>query len=429
MSKQATLQLPSGKSIELPVVEGTESDRAVDISRLRASTGFTTFDPGFGNTAGFKSEITYLDGEKGILRYRGIPIQQLAENADFLEVSYLLLYGSLPSKATLQEFSSQIEKSNFLPEDIYNFVQNSPSAAHPVANLASATVSLSAHYAKVSGEAAVEKFGSNVIQMLAKIRVLAAYAYRKSVGQPLLPPEEGQSYCGNFLKMMFAAPGQDYQVQPVVEKALNLLLILHADHEQNCSTSTVRTVGSGMANFYASIAAGILALWGPLHGGANQQVIEMLQRIREEGGDIKRFIEMAKDKSNPFRLMGFGHRVYKNYDPRAAIVKKSCDSVLEQLGVNDPLLDIAKELEHVALNDSYFQDRKLYPNVDFYSGVIYRAVGIPTNMLTVMFALGRLPGWAAQWYELMNDPEKRIIRPRQIYTGEQERGYVADDLR
>jgi citrate synthase len=409
-----------GQEYELPVVEGTEGEKAFDISKLRSRTGgIITLDNGFANTGSCRSEITFIDGEEGILRYRGYPIEELATQGDFVEICYLLIYGDLPDEKELKSFRHKLTYHSLLHEDMKKFFEGYPLTAHPMAILSSMVASLSAYYP----EDAVLDPELNVIRLLAKAKTIAAFAYKKSIGQPFMYPQNHLSYCANFLHMMFAVPAEEYRVPKVLEEALNMLLILHADHEQNCSTSTVRMVGSSHANLFASIAAGICALWGPLHGGANQKVIEMLEMIQADGGDYKKYVELAKDRNHEFRLMGFGHRVYKNFDPRAKILKDKADQVLDQLGIDDPLLDIAKHLEEVALEDDFFVDRKLYPNVDFYSGIIYRAMGIPTQMFTVMFALGRLPGWIAQWKEMNNDPDTRINRPRQIYTGAGERHY------
>lgn len=429
MSEIAVLNLPDGQSIELPVITGSEQEKAIDISRLREETGHITLDPGYGNTGSCQSAITFLDGENGILRYRGIPIEQLCEGSSFVEVAYLVIYGKLPTQKELDTFSDGLNKHALIHEDMKNFFASFSTHAHPMAILSAMVTSLSAYYTEASIEQEAENLDLNAVRLISKIRTLAAFSYKKSVGQPIIYPKDSHSYCGNFLRMMFAVPAEEYDLDPVVVDALNLLLILHAEHEQNCSTATVRTVGSSHANIYASVAAGILALWGPLHGGANQQVIEMLERIRSDGGDVDKFIGMAKDKDSGFRLMGFGHRVYKNFDPRATVIKEACDRVLEKLGVDDPVLDIAKRMEERALSDDYFIERKLYPNVDFYSGIIYRAIGIPVNMFTVMFAVGRLPGWIAQWKEMMDDPTHRITRPRQIYTGENETAFVPIEKR
>ncbi|HUP64767.1 MAG TPA: citrate synthase [Thermoanaerobaculia bacterium] len=407
-----------GKELELPVVVGTEDEVGIDITQLRAKSGAITLDPGYGNTGSVKSAITYIDGDRGILRYRGYPIEQLAEHASFVEVSYLLIFGHLPTREELAGFSRMLTRHSLIHEDMKKFFEGFPPSAHPMAILSAMMASLSAYYPEDGDN------DLNMIRLLSKARTIASFSYKKSVGQPFIYPQNHLSYTENFLHMMFAVPAEPYNVPPVLNKALNLLLILHADHEQNCSTSTVRMVGSSEANLFATISAGVCALWGPLHGGANQQVIEMLQQILDDGGDFAKYVEMAKDKNSGFKLMGFGHRVYKNFDPRAKILKEAADEVLGELGRRDPLLDIAKELENVALSDPYFVERKLYPNVDFYSGIIYRAMGIPTEMFTVMFALGRLPGWIAHWKEMVEDPSMRISRPRQIYIGETERSYL-----
>ena len=408
-----------GKDYELPVVTGSEGETGVDIGKLRAQSGAITVDPAFTSTGACNSAITFIDGEKGILRYRGYPIEQLAEKSDFVEVAWLLLYGDLPNAEQLTKFRAQLTYHSLIHEDMKKFFEGFPNNAHPMAMLSAMVASLSAYYPETEDE----NHEQNVVRLIAKVRTLATYAYKKSIGQPMVYPQNKLKYCDNFLHMMFAVPCEDYQVNPILAKALNMLLILHADHEQNCSTSTVRMVGSSRANIFASISAGICALWGPLHGGANQAVLEMLQMIDDDGGDYQKWVQKAKDKDDGFRLMGFGHRVYKNFDPRATILRKMSDEVLAELGVEDPLLDIAKNLEQVALEDEYFVSRKLYPNVDFYSGILYRAMGIPTNMFTVMFSIGRLPGWLAHWKEL-RDEDSRIYRPRQIYTGSTERDYV-----
>ena len=405
-----------GQDYELPVIEGSEGERGVDISRLRGESGAITLDPGYGNTGACESAICFINGEEGILRYRGYAIEQLAEHASFAEVCYLLIYGDLPSQQQLQDFSDGLTYHSMIHEDMKKFFEGYPASAHPMAVLSSMIASLATYYPEAEAEGNGDD-DLNIIRILAKSKTIAAWAYKKSIGQPLVYPLNRLSYCGNFLNMMFSVPTEDYEVPKVVENALNVLLILHADHEQNCSTSTVRMVASSQANIFAALSAGVCALWGPLHGGANQKVLEMLEMIRQDGSDYKKYVDMAKDKDNEFRMMGFGHRVYKNFDPRATILRKACDEVLEELGIDDPLLEIAKQLEDVALNDEYFVERKLYPNVDFYSGVLYRAMGIPTNMFTVMFALGRLPGWIAHLRELRDDPTSRINRPRQIYTG------------
>ena len=423
MSETAKIIL-EGKEYELPVITGSEGEKAIDISKLRDVTGYITLDTGYKNTGATKSAITFLDGENGILRYRGYPIEQLAEKSNFLEVSYLLIFGELPTKEQLAEFQSNITHRTLVHEDMKRFYEAYPSKAHPMGILSSMMCSLSTFYpASQNPNRPHDKVMLTVYRAMAKLPTLAAWAYKNSIGHPVVYPQNKFGYTENFLNMMFSMPSFDYTPDPVVARALDILLILHADHEQNCSTSTVRIVGSSQANLYSAISAGIDALWGPLHGGANQEVIEMLEQIRQDGGDVNKWVNKAKDKDDPFRLMGFGHRVYKNFDPRAKIIKKACDDILEKLGINDPVLEIAKKLEDVALSDPYFKERNLYPNVDFYSGIIYRALGIPVDMFTVMFAIGRLPGWIAQWIE-MRDNKEPIGRPRQIYTGYTERNYV-----
>ncbi|TGE14413.1 citrate synthase [Hymenobacter elongatus] len=424
MAESAELIL-DGKSYSFPVTEGTEHEKAIDIAKLRDQTGYITIDSGYKNTGATKSAITFLDGEEGILRYRGYPIEQLAEQSSFLEVAYLLIYGALPTQAELDDFQHQITKHTLVHEDVRKIFDGFPSAAHPMAILSSLICSLTAFYPEsVAPDLSKEEIDLNVIRLMAKISTIAAWTYKNNMGHPLNYPRNDLDYCSNFLYMMFSFPTEKYEINPVVVSALNKLLILHADHEQNCSTSTVRLVGSANASLYGSVSAGINALWGPLHGGANQEVVEMLESIQRDGGDTKKWIDKAKDSNDSFRLMGFGHRVYKNFDPRATIIKKAADEVLKALGLEEsPLLKIAQELEQAALTDEYFVKRKLYPNVDFYSGIIYRAIGIPTEMFTVMFALGRLPGWIAQWKEMRENKEP-IGRPRQIYTGELERDYV-----
>jgi len=413
-----------GKEYELPVVEGTEGEKAVDITKLRSQSGYITLDSGYKNTGATESAITFLDGEKGILRYRGYPIEQLAEKSTFLEVAYLLIYGELPTKEEYAAFKESITRHTMIHEDLRTFYSGYPAKAHPMGVLAAMVCSLSTFYPESQNPKRPEKeIDLTMHRLLAKLPTLAAWSYKNKMRHPVVYPKNSMSYCENFLNMMFSLPVEDYEPDPVVVNALDKLLILHADHEQNCSTSTVRIVGSSDANLYASISAGISALWGPLHGGANQAVIEMLEAIKADGGDVAKYVAMAKDKDSGFRLMGFGHRVYKNFDPRATIIKKACDDVLAKLGINDPILDIAKKLEEVALKDEYFVERGLYPNVDFYSGIIYRAIGIPTKMFTVMFALGRLPGWMAQWREMKMRGEP-IGRPRQIYQGANKRDYV-----
>ena len=414
-----------GKTIELPIIKGTEDEKAIDVTQLRAETNYITFDPSYGNTGSCSSDITYISGEKGILRYRGYPIEQLADNSSFVEVMYLLLYGELPNETELVSFNKEITYHSLIHEDMKRFFDGYPMNAHPMGVLASTVAALSTFYpARVDGDIEL-----NIIRLLAKVKTLAAFSYKKSIGQPLIYPKNDLGFEENFLHMMFAVPAEDYTVDPTMSEALRLLLILHADHEQNCSTSTVRMVGSSHANLFISIAAGIGALWGALHGGANQRVIEMLKMIHADGDNFGKYVDMAKDKKSNFKMMGFGHRVYKNFDPRAKILKKSADNLLLKMGINDPLLNIAKELEQVALKDDFFVSRKLYPNVDFYSGIIYRALGIPTKMFTVMFALGRLPGWIAQWKEMRNAEKPRIYRPRQIYTGVAKRDFIPLDKR
>jgi citrate synthase len=423
MSEIAKIEL-GGQVYEFPVIEGTEKEKAIDISKLRDVTGYITLDTGYKNTGATKSGITFLDGELGILHYRGYSIEQLAEKASFLEVAYLLIYGELPTQAELDAFILSITKHTLIHEDMKQFFEAYPAKAHPMGVLASMVCSLSTFYPEsLDPNRSKEAKDLTIHRLLAKLPTLAAWSYKNAMRHPFMYPRNEFSYCENFLHMMFAMPTEDYKVDPVVVSALNKLLILHADHEQNCSTSTVRIVGSSQSNLYSSISAGISALWGPLHGGANQEVIEMLEQIHQDGGDVDKWVAKAKDKEDPFRLMGFGHRVYKNFDPRATIIKKACDDILEKLNINDPMLAIAKRLEQVALEDEYFKSRNLYPNVDFYSGIIYKALGIPTEMFTVMFSLGRLPGWIAQWKEMTENKEP-IGRPRQIYIGATPRDYV-----
>lgn len=428
MSDNATIEV-GGKSYELPVFTGTENEQAIDISKFRGvSDGVITIDPGYKNTGSCLSEITFLDGEKGILRYRGYSIEDLAENADFLEVAYLLIFGELPDTETLDKFYSDIKKESIVDDDIKKILDAFPKSAHPMGVLSSLTSALTAFSPSSVNVDSDEEMYKSIVRILGKFPVLVAWTMRKKQGLPLDYGDNKLGYVENVLKMMFNKPNEEYENNSVVVEALDKLLILHADHEQNCSTSTVRIVGSSHAGLFASLSAGISALWGPLHGGANQAVLEMLNGIQEDGGDTNKYMAKAKDKNDPFRLMGFGHRVYKNFDPRAKIIKKAADEVLGDLGIEDPILDIAEGLEKEALADSYFVDRKLYPNVDFYSGIIYRAMGIPTEMFTVMFALGRLPGWIAQWREMRLNKEP-IGRPRQIYTGENLRSFVPLDKR
>jgi citrate synthase len=418
-----------GQSIDLPLVEGTEDERAVDISKLRSALGLITMDPGYVNTGACKSAITFIDGERGILRYRGYPIEQLAEKSSFLEVSYLLLNGELPSRAELAEFTSEIRIHTMLHEDVKRFFAAFPKDAHPMAVCAAVISALSTFYQDSLDPNDERQVNVSTFRLLAKMPTIAAYAYKHSKGQPFMYPVNELDYTSNFLHMMFATPCEAYSVDPVIARALDVLLILHADHEQNCSTSTVRMVGSSQANIFSSISSGVSALWGPLHGGANQAVVEMLEEIESSGRSGKEFLERCKDKGDTRRLMGFGHRVYKNYDPRAKIIKKVCMDVLGRLSRRSRMLEIAMELEEMALKDDYFVSRRLYPNVDFYSGIIYRAMGMPTNMFTVLFAMGRLPGWIAQWREMQKDPLNRIGRPRQIYVGATERPYAPIDRR
>ena len=417
------------KVIELPVIEGTENERALDIGKLRGQTGYVTIDPAFVNTASTTSAITFLDGEKGVLRYRGIPIEELAEKSTFVEVAYLLIYGKLPNTGELSRFSGQLTRHSMLHEDMKRFFDGYPGTAHPMAILSAMVLSLSSFYPQALDVKNREETENTIARLMSKMRTIAAYSFKKSIGQPCVYPKNNLSYCANFLNMMFSVPAEPYEIDEELVKVLNLLLILHADHEQNCSTSTVRMVGSSQANLFAAISAGICALWGPLHGGANEEVLEMLQQIQADGSGPQKFVDLAKRKDSGFRLMGFGHRVYMNYDPRAKIIKVAADKVVKKLKVPDPLLDIAYHLEEAALTDPYFVDRKLYPNVDFYSGIIYRALGIPSNMFTVMFAIGRLPGWIAHWKEMFDDPGTKISRPRQIYTGPTLNHYVPIDQR
>ena len=414
---------------ELPVVEGSEGERAIDISRLRAATGLVTLDEGYVNTGSTRSAITFLDGEQGVLRYRGYSIEQLAQHSDFIETAYLLIHGELPSAEQAESFRSSIRDHTMLHEDMRSFYNGFPRDAHPMAILSSVVGALSTFYQDAMDVTDPKQVEMSIYRLLAKLPTIAAYSYKKSIGQPFMYPCNSLGYCENFLHMMFATPAEDYEIDPDFAEALNLLLIVHADHEQNCSTSTVRMVGSSNANLFASISAGIGALWGPLHGGANEACVSMLEQIVADGGNVKKYVDLAKDKDHGFRLMGFGHRVYKNRDPRATIIKASCDKLLSKLHVDDPLFDVAQELEEVALRDEYFIQRKLYPNVDFYSGVIYRAIGIPVQMFTVLFAIGRLPGWIAHWSEMHQNPGTRINRPRQIYTGPTERSFIPVDER
>jgi citrate synthase len=423
MSDKAKLQL-DGKTCELTVVTGSEGEKALDISKLRDTTGYITLDDGYANTGACSSAITFIDGEKGILRYRGIPIEELAVKSKFTETSYLLIYGKLPTQSELQKLSSRLTKNQNLHEDMKHHFEGFPPGAHPMAILSAMINASSCFQPNLTGMPNPEQFDEQAARLLSQVRTIAAFSHRKSRGAPYVYPKPDYAYTANFLHMMFSGPYEDYELKPEVVKALDLIFLLHADHEQNCSTSTVRMVASSEANLFASAAAGVCALWGPLHGGANQAVITMLQQIHDSGDDGAKFIAAAKDKNSGKRLMGFGHRVYKHYDPRAKIIKESCDALLRALHKQDPLLDIAKKLEQAALHDSYFVERKLYPNVDFYSGIIMRAIGIPTEMFTVMFAIGRMPGWIANFKEIMDDPNKRISRPRQVYVGPVNQHYV-----
>ncbi|NLV78061.1 MAG: citrate synthase [Rhodococcus sp.] len=425
---QPTLSYPGGEHT-MSIAEATEGNDGIELGKLLAETGYTTLDPGFVNTASTTSAITYIDGEKGILRYRGYPIEQLAEKSTFIEVSYLLIYGELPTAAQLEVFTDKIRRHTLLHEDLKRFFDGFPRNAHPMPVVSSAVNALSAYYQDALDPDDPEQVELSTIRLMAKLPTIAAYAYKKSVGQPFLYPDNSLSLVENFLRMTFGFPAEPYEIDPEVAQALDMLLILHADHEQNCSTSTVRLVGSSDANLFTSISGGINALWGPLHGGANQAVLEMLDEIKNSGGDVKEFVRKVKNKEDGVKLMGFGHRVYRNYDPRAAIVKKTADSILTKLGAGDELLEIAMKLEEAALTDEYFIARKLYPNVDFYTGLIYRAMGFPDRMFTVLFALGRLPGWIAHWREMHSDPTLKIGRPRQIYTGYTERDYQGIDAR
>ncbi len=428
MSESASLKIGEN-TYDLPVITGTEGEKAIDISKLRDISGFITLDSGYKNTGATKSSITFLDGEEGILKYRGYSIEELAGKSTFIEVAYLLIYGDLPTQTQINAFQSDISRHTLVHEDMKKFFDGFPSKSHPMGQLSSLICSLSSFYPEsLNSKQTPEEQNLTIIKLFAKMTTVVSWIYKKSLGHPIIYPQNRLDYVSNFLNMTFGQRTEEIEIDPVVVSAMNVLFILHADHEQNCSTSTVRMVGSSDCNLYASISAGISALWGPLHGGANQAVIEMLEQIKNDGGDTDKWINKAKDKNDNFRLMGFGHRVYKNFDPRAKIIKKACDEVLEKLGIDDPVLDIAKKLEAAALNDPYFVERKLYPNVDFYSGIIYRALGFPTDMFTVLFALGRLPGWIAQWKEMRENKEP-IGRPRQIYTGEVKREFVDIDKR
>lgn len=428
MAKTAKLEL-DGKVYELPVVVGTEGERAIDISRLRAETGYITLDDGYANTGSCISKITFIDGERGILRYRGYPIEELAEKSGFIETAYLIIYGHLPTSAELRRFSDLLTENELLHEDMKFHFEGFPPHAHPMAILSSMINAASCYHPRLMEGYNPEHFDLQCARLMSKVRTIAAFAYRKSRGLPIIYPKPVYKYTANFLHMMFSQPYQDYELRPEVVRALDLIFLLHADHEQNCSTSTVRMIASSRANLFACAAGGVCALWGPLHGGANVAVIQMLEEIRRDGDDGSKFLAAVKDKKSGRRLMGFGHRVYKNYDPRAKIIKEQCDRILQALNVNDPLLDIAKKLEEAALNDPYFIERKLYPNVDFYSGIIMRAIGIPVEMFTVIFAIGRMPGWIANYKEIMDEQNSRIYRPRQIYAGSTLRHYVPIDQR
>jgi citrate synthase len=428
MPNAAELKI-NGKTLELPIVVGTEGEKAIDIRQLRAQTGYVTLDQGFMNTGAVTSNIAFIDGDAGILHYRGIPIEVLAEKSTFVEVAYLLIYGRLPTAEELSRFSSLLTMNSALHEDMRHFFDRYPITAHPMAILSAMVCSLSSFYPNALKVNDSEQNEATITHLLAKMRTIAAYSYKKTVGEPFVYPQDHLSYCANFLNMMFSVPSRPYEIDEEIVKVLNQILILHADHEQNCSTSTVRLVGSAQANVFATVSAGICALWGPLHGGANESVLDMLDEIHRDGGGSQKFIDLAKKKDSGFKLMGFGHRVYKNYDPRAKIIKAACDKVLTRLKIKDPLLDIARAMEEAALKDPYFVERKLYPNVDFYSGIIYRALRIPTNMFTVMFAIGRLPGWLAHWKEMHEDPATKIGRPRQIYTGPVNAAYVPIEQR
>ena len=422
MTDKATIQLGDTK-LDVPAIVGTEDEHAIDVAQLRAKTGYVTLDPAFMNTASTKSSVTFIDGDKGILRYRGIPIEQLAEKSSFVEVAYLLIYGNLPSETQLMDWSEKLTRHSLLHEDMKHFFEGFPATAHPMAILSAMVTALSSYYPDALDVDNVDLRDITMARLMSKVRTIAAFAFKKSIGQPFVYPKNSLTYCANFLNMMFSVPAEEYEVDPELVRVMNLLLILHADHEQNCSTSTVRVVGSSRANLFASISAGICALWGPLHGGANQEVLEMLMAIHKDGGSVDKYVKLAKDKNSHFKLMGFGHRVYKNFDPRAKIIKTAVEEVFEVTGKN-PLLEIATELEKIALEDDYFISRKLYPNVDFYSGLIYEALGMPVEMFPVLFAIGRTSGWVAQWLEMIDDSEQKIARPRQIYTGGRGIDYV-----
>jgi len=428
MTEVAKLRIGEDQ-LELPLVVGSEGERAIDISPLRSKTGLITLDEGYVNTGSTASAITFLNGEEGVLRYRGYPVEQLAANCDFLEVAYLLIYGELPTAAELEDFRSKLRRHTMLHEDMRLFYDGFPRDAHPMAILSSVCGAMSTFYQDSLSNTDAKQINRSILRLLAKLPTIAAYSYKKSIGQPFVYPRNDLNYCENFLRMMFAVPTEPFEADADFVNALNLLLIIHADHEQNCSTSTVRMVGSSDANLFASISAGICALWGPLHGGASEACVAMLRQILNDGGNVRKYVDMAKDKKSDFRLMGFGHRVYKHFDPRAKIIKVACDKLLAKHGISDPMFEVAQELEEIALKDEYFIERRLYANVDFYSGVIYRAIGIPVPMFTVLFAMGRLPGWISHWLEMHRSPTKRICRPRQVYTGPNERKFVPIDKR
>jgi citrate synthase len=423
MSKKAKLEL-DGKTCELPILIGSEGEKSVDISELRSETGYITLDDGYGNTGSCKSAITFIDGEKGILRYRGIPIEEVAEKSTFIETAYLLIYGHLPKRDELSKFSELLTQNQMVHEDMKHHFEGFPPNAHPMAILSAMINASSCFYPALMGPANRDRFDVHAARLISQVRTIAAFSSRKSRGLPIIYPKPQYKYTANFLHMMFSEPYREIDLKPEVVRALDLIFLLHADHEQNCSTSTVRMVASSQANLFASASAGVCALWGPLHGGANVAVIEMLEHIHSTGDDGRKFIELAKDKDSGKKLMGFGHRVYKNYDPRAKIIQRACENILKVLHIKDPLLDIARHLEESALNDSYFVERKLYPNVDFYSGIIMRAIGIPKEMFTVMFAIGRMPGWIANFKEILDEPKTRIYRPRQVYVGPTVSKYV-----
>ncbi len=424
MDKKAKLTIDE-KTVEFPIVVGTEGEKAIDISKLREETSYITLDPGFSNTGSCQSAITFIDGENGVLRHRGIPIEQLAEKSRFIEAAFLVIHGKLPTQKELDDYSKGFNRHSMIHEDMKHIFGGYPPTAHPMAILSAMVCSLSCYYPELINPNPTEEDIDNIaIELMAKVRTISAFSYKKSIGEPFVYPRADLKYVANFLHMMFSSPTAGYKIDDDIVRALEVLFILHVDHEQNCSTSTIRLVGSSQANLFASVSSAICALWGPLHGGANQEVVEMLKAIQADGGDIDKYIEKAKNKKSPFRLMGFGHRVYKNYDPRARIIKTQCDKVLEKLGIHDPLMELAMKLEAKALKDDYFVERRLFPNVDFYSGIIYKAIGIPVDMFPVMFSIGRMPGWIAQWKEMIETPGARIGRPRQVYVGDTNKNYV-----